>query len=115
MPSSDAPHDETAGLMARVLDDALATASLKVLGLSEDDWTEMAEAVSRAVDGGLRDTEQLEQIALEALAARREKLFREVFASSLSLESGAALAGLETDRQGAEHESESPCRESSST
>ena len=107
MHSSDAPHDDTPELMARVLDDALATASLKVLGLSEDDWTEMAEAVSRAVDGGLRDAEQLERIALEALAARREKLFREVFASSLSLDSGAALAGLPPDRQHHENEGES--------
>ena len=94
MHSSDAPHDDTPELMARVLDDALATASLKVLGLSEDDWTEMAEAVSNAVAGGLRDAERLQQVALDALAARREKLFREVFASSLSLDSGAALAGL---------------------
>jgi hypothetical protein len=102
MTISDAPNDDTPELMARVLDDALATASLKVLGLSEDDWTEMAEAVSNAVAGGLRDAERLQQVALDALAARREKLFRKVFASSLSLDSGAALAGLHPDSKGAE-------------
>ena len=48
---------------------------------------------------GLRDAEQLQRIALDAMAARREKLFREVFASSLSLDSGAALAGLQQDEQ----------------
>jgi hypothetical protein len=98
MTASDTPRDDTPELMARVLDDALATASLKVMGLSEDDWTKMAEAVSGAVAGGLRDAEQLQLIALDALAARREKLFREVFASSLSLDSGAALAGLPPDK-----------------
>jgi hypothetical protein len=102
MTISDAPHDDTPELMARALDDALATASLKVLGLSEDDWTEMAEAVSHAVDGGLRDAEHLQQVALDALAARREILFRKVFASAISLESGAALAGLPSDSNGAE-------------
>jgi hypothetical protein len=96
----DVPHDDAPELMARVLDDALATASLKVMGLSEDDWTEMAEAVSRSVADGVRDAEQLQQIALDALAARREILFREVFASSLSLDSGAALAGLHPDSKG---------------
>jgi hypothetical protein len=96
----DTADDDTPELMARVLDDALATASLKVMGLSEDDWTEMAETVSRAVAGGLRDAEQLQQIALDALAARREQLFRDVFASSLSLDSGAALAGLHPDSKG---------------
>ena len=112
----DPPDDrKTADLMARVLDDALTTASLKVLGLSEDDWTEMAEAISSAVAGGLRDAEQLEQIALDALAARREILFREVFASSLSLDSGAALAALQQDKQSASHEGEVTCRASSST
>jgi hypothetical protein len=104
MPFSDIPNDrKTADLMARVLDDAWTTASLKVLGLSEDDWTEMAEAISRAVAGGLHDTERLEQIALDALAARRETLFREVVASAITLESGTALAGLPPDKQGAEH------------
>jgi hypothetical protein len=112
MTISDPPHDDTPELMARVLDDALATASQKVLGLSEDDWTEMAEAVSNAVAGGLRDAARLQQVALDALAARREKLFRDVFASSLSLDSGAALAGLHPDSKGAEHESEANVRES---
>jgi hypothetical protein len=97
----DAPRDrKTADLIARALDDALATASLKYLGLSEDDWTEMAEALSRAVAGGLRDEKRLEQTALDALAKRRELLCREVFASSISLDSGAALAGLPPDKRG---------------
>ena len=103
MTNSDDPHDDTPELMARVLDDALATASLKVLGVSEDDWTEMAEAVSRAVANGLRDAEELQRIALDALAARREKLFREVVASAITLESGTALAGLPPDKQAAEN------------
>jgi hypothetical protein len=104
MPFSDIPNDrKTADLMARVLDDAWTTASLKVLGLSEDDWTEMAEAISRAVAGGLCDTKRLEQIALDALAARREILFREVVASAITLESGTALAGLPPDKQRAEN------------
>ena len=104
MPFSDIPNDcKTADLIARVLDDAWTTASLKVLGLSEDDWTEMAEAISRAVAGGLRDTERLEQIALDALAARREILFREVVASAITFDAGTALAGLPPDKQGAEN------------
>jgi hypothetical protein len=113
MPFSDVPYDrKTADLMARALDDAFATASLKVMGLSEDDWTEMAEAISRAVAGGLREAEMLQRIALDALAARREILCREVVASSISFETGATLAGLPLDRQRAEHEGESKCRES---
>jgi hypothetical protein len=92
---SDAPYDRKTGdLMARVLDDALAAASLKVLGLSEDDWSEMADAISHAVAGGLRDTERLQRIALDALDARREKLCREVFASSMVFASGADIVGL---------------------
>ena len=102
----DAPYDRlTAELMARALDDAWATASLKVLGLSEDDWTEMAEAISRAVAGGLRNEERLQQIALDALDRRREILTREVFAAAINLESGAALAGLHPD-EGTEPEGE---------
>jgi hypothetical protein len=95
MQISDTAQDcKTADLIARALDDAWTTASLKYLGLSEDDWTEMADAISHAVAGGLRDADRLERIALEALAVRREILCREVVASAMSLESGAALAGL---------------------
>jgi hypothetical protein len=95
------PADETtAYLMAHVLDDALATASLKVLGLSDDDWIEMAEAVSHAVADGLRDAEELQRVALDALGARREKLFMDVFASSMTLALGADLAGLHSDSTG---------------
>jgi hypothetical protein len=105
MQLSDAPHDrKTSDLMARVLDDAWATAGLRVLGLSEDDWTEMYDAISRAVTGGLRDTERLQQIALDALRSRREILCRDVFASAISFESGAALAGLHPDGKDTEHE-----------
>jgi hypothetical protein len=88
--------------MARVLDDAWMTAGARFFSLSEDDWTEMYDAISRAVTSGLRDTERLQQIALDALHARRELLCRDVFASSLSLDSGAALAGLHPDSNGAE-------------
>jgi hypothetical protein len=91
------------------------TASLTYLGLSEDDWSEMAGAVSYAAAGGLRDAKRLEEVALDALAKRRELLCRDVFASSLCLDSGAALAGLQTDRSAAEQESESQSRENSST
>jgi hypothetical protein len=115
MTISDALDDsKTADLIARALDDALATASLKYSGLSEDDWTEMAEALSRAVAGGLRDEERLEQTALDALAARREKLCRDVFAASLSLDSGAALAGLQQDKQSTSQQTDDKSRESSS-
>jgi hypothetical protein len=120
MPISDAPisdaldDSKTADLIARALDDALAAASSKYMGLSEDDWTEMAEALSRAVAGGLRDEKRLEQTALDALAARREKLCRDVFAASLSLDSGAALAGLQQDRQSTSQEADDKARESSS-
>jgi hypothetical protein len=110
----DAPSDrKTADMMARVLDSAWTTASSKVLGLSEDDWTEMADAISRAVAGGLRDEKRLEQTALDALAKRREILCREVFAASISLDSGAALAGLPPDKRGPE-EGEGRSSESSS-
>jgi hypothetical protein len=101
MTSSDVLHDGTPELMARALDDAWTTASDWVLGLSEGDWTEMAEAISRAACGGLCDAEQLRQIALDALHARRESLCRDVFASALSLDSGVALAGLHPDNKGA--------------
>ena len=101
----DTPHDrETADLMARVLDDAWMTAGAGYLSLSEDDWTEMYEAISRAVTSGLRDTERLKQLALDALHARREILCRDVFASAISFESGAALAGLHPDGKDTEHE-----------
>ena len=94
MPFTDVtPDRKTAELMARVLDDAWLTAGLKTIGLSEDDWAEMADGISHAVAGGLRDPDRLQRIALDALAARREILCRDVLASSMSFDSGAALAG----------------------
>jgi hypothetical protein len=64
----------TADLMARVLDDAVASACSTDLGVSEDDWTEMAEAISDAVAGGLRNPDFLQRTALNALAARRQNV-----------------------------------------
>jgi len=86
----------TALLMARVLDDALATANLTLIGLSEDDWSEMAEVVADAVAGGLRDAALLQRLALNALEARREILCRDAFASSMTLAAGAELAGFDS-------------------
>jgi hypothetical protein len=85
--------------MARVLDDAWSTASLKTMGLSEDDWAEMADGISHAVAGGLRDVDRLQRIALDALDARRELLCRDVLASSMSFDSGTALADLHPRRR----------------
>ena len=97
----DAPHDRTTiELMARMLDDAWAEAGFSVMGLSEDDWSEMADAISRAVAHGLRDPVRLEELALEALTARREILCRDVFAASISFDSGSALAGLHPSSEG---------------
>jgi hypothetical protein len=92
--TNSTPDRNTADLMARVLDDAWSTASLRTVGLSEDDWSEMADGISHAVAGGLRDTDRLQRIALDALAARREILCRHVLDSSMSFDSGEALAGL---------------------
>ena len=91
----DAPHDsKTIDLMARALDDAWLEAGFTVMGLSEDDWSEMADAIARAVAGGLRDGPRLEETALAALHARREILTREVLHSAITFELGASLAGL---------------------
>ena len=97
--SNSTPDRNTADLMARVLDDAWLTASLKTIGLSEDDWSEMADGISHAVAGGLRDTERLQRIALDALDARREILCRDVLASSMSFDSGESLAGCTPRRR----------------
>jgi hypothetical protein len=103
----DAPHDrKTIEVMARALDDAWAEAGFSVMGLSEDDWSEMADAISRAVAGGLRDGPRLEEIALEALHARREILTREVLASAITFDLGSSLAGLPPD-----NDSEKPANE----
>ena len=111
----DAPHDrQTIDLMARALDDAWAEAGFSVMGLSEDDWSEMADAISRAVAGGLRDGPRLEEIALEALHARREILTREVLASAMTFELGAALAGLPPTSEGVESAKEDECGQRSS-
>ena len=111
----DAPHNrKTIELMARVLDDAWAEAGFTVIGLSEDDWSEMADAISRAVAHGLRDAARLEELALEALTARREILCRDVFAASITLDSGAALAGLHPGSEGAAQKGEVECSERAS-
>jgi hypothetical protein len=68
---SHASYDlRTADLMARVLDDAVSSACS--MGVSADEWTEMAEAASDAVAGGLLDPEWLQRTALYALVTRRE-------------------------------------------
>ena len=111
----DAPHDrQTIDLMARALDDAWAEAGFSVMGLSEDDWSEMADAISRAVAGGLRDGPRLEEIALEALHARREILTREVLASAITFDLGSSLAGLPPSKDGAEQAKEDACGKKSS-
>ena len=111
----DAPHDrKTIEVMARALDDAWAEAGFSVMGLSEDDWSEMADAISRAVAGGLRDGPRLEEIALEALHARREILTREVLASAITFELGAALAGLPPSDESDEKAEENECGKKSS-
>ena len=111
----DAPHDrQTIDLMARALDDAWAEAGFSVMGLSEDDWSEMADAISRAVAGGLRDGPRLEEIALEALHARREILTREVLASAITFDLGSSLAGLPPSKDGKEQAKEDECGQKSS-
>ena len=59
-------------VMTCALEAAWETAATMSLRLLEDDWAEMAAAVSIAVDGGERDSEQLQCAALLALAARQE-------------------------------------------
>src|SRR5262245_44962863 len=85
---------KTVQMMARVLDDAWLEAGFTVLGLSEDDWSEMADAITHGVAAGIFDGPQLEELALHALHARREIVVRQVVASSMTLDLGAALAGL---------------------
>jgi len=97
----DTNDRKTVDTMARALHDAWLEAGFTVLGLAEDDWSEMAEAIEQGVADGVRDGPQLENLALEALHARREVLVRKVLASAMTLELGAALAGLPPIRQGA--------------
>lgn len=85
---------KTVDMMARTLHDAWLEAGFTVLGLSEDDWSEMADAITQSVAAGILNGPQLEALALEALHARREILLRKVVASAMTLELGAALAGL---------------------
>ena len=85
---------KTVDLMARTLHDAWLEAGFTVLGLSETDWCVMADAITQGVAGGVLDGPELEELALEALHAHREILVRKVLASAMTLELGAALAGL---------------------
>jgi hypothetical protein len=95
VPCSDSPYDfEMIDLMTSALEAAWATAGTEALRLSENDWTEMAAAISGAVDSGERDIEQLQQTALEALAAHQEILARDVVASSIDFEHTKPLLAL---------------------
>jgi hypothetical protein len=96
---------KTLDLMARTLHDAWLEAGFTVLGLSENDWSEMADAITQGVAAGILDGPQLEELALEALRAHREILVRKVVASAMTLELGAALAGLRPAHQGADEAS----------
>jgi hypothetical protein len=85
VPCSDSPYDfEMIDLMTCALEAAWTTAGTRSLRLSEDDWAEMAAAISLAVDSGERDSEQLQRTALNALAARQEVLARDSVASSIN-------------------------------
>jgi hypothetical protein len=87
VPCSDSPYDfEMIDLMTCALEAAWTTAGTKALRLSEDDWAEMAAAISGAVDSGERDVEQLQRTALDALVVRQEILARDVVASSIDFE-----------------------------
>jgi hypothetical protein len=95
VPCSDSPYDfAMIDLMTCALEAAWTTAGTKALRLSEDDWAEMAAAISGAVDSGERDVEQLQRTALDALASRQEILARDVVASSINIEPTKPLLAL---------------------